>query len=33
MEFSADTKSLGDALEQIHGVVDKKNRSRFSLTR
>ena len=24
MDFSADTKSLGDALEQIQGAVDKK---------
>ena len=25
MEFSADTKSFADALEQLHGAVDKKS--------
>ena len=25
MDFSADTKSLGDALEQIQGAVDKRS--------
>jgi DNA polymerase III sliding clamp (beta) subunit (PCNA family) len=25
MEFSADAKSLADALEQIQGAVDKKS--------
>ena len=25
MEFSADTKSLADALEQVQGAVDKKS--------
>ena len=32
MEFSADTKSLADALEQVQGAVDKKSTIRFSLT-